>query len=173
MKKTTSLLLSSLFYTTVSFAGEVSATIYGTDNNKLPLGNIVFTDTKYGLLIKPNLTHLPVGAHGFHLHQHANCGDAGMDAGGHYDPQNTKKHLGPYAQGHLGDLPVLFVIEGGNANTPLLAPRLKTSELAGLAVMIHAGGDNYTDNPPLGGGGARIGCGVINNKQSDSKKSTS
>ena len=28
--------------------------------------------------------------------------------------------------------------------------------------MIHAGGDNYSDTPaPLGGGGARIVCGVV------------
>ena len=28
--------------------------------------------------------------------------------------------------------------------------------------MIHAGGDNYSDQPkPNGGGGARIACGVI------------
>ncbi len=28
--------------------------------------------------------------------------------------------------------------------------------------MIHAGGDNYSDTPEkLGGGGARVACGVI------------
>jgi superoxide dismutase, Cu-Zn family len=27
--------------------------------------------------------------------------------------------------------------------------------------MIHANGDNYTDTPPLGGGGAREACGII------------
>ena len=28
--------------------------------------------------------------------------------------------------------------------------------------MVHAGGDNYSDMPvPLGGGGARVACGVI------------
>jgi Cu-Zn family superoxide dismutase len=28
--------------------------------------------------------------------------------------------------------------------------------------MIHAGGDNYSDHPEkLGGGGARIACGVV------------
>jgi Cu-Zn family superoxide dismutase len=28
--------------------------------------------------------------------------------------------------------------------------------------MIHAGGDNHADHPaPLGGGGARMACGVI------------
>ena len=30
-----------------------------------------------------------------------------------------------------------------------------------LALMLHAGGDNYSDQPaPLGGGGARMACGV-------------
>jgi Cu-Zn family superoxide dismutase len=169
MKKIISPLLSSLFYIVTSFADETRVTIYATDDNKTPLGNVVFTDTQYGLLVTPDLRGLPAGAHGFHLHQHANCGDIGMNAGGHYDPQNTKAHQGPYAQGHLGDLPVLFVMTSGKVSTPLLAPRLKTRDLPGLAVMIHAGGDNYSDNPPLGGGGARIGCGIINDK---SKKST-
>ena len=27
--------------------------------------------------------------------------------------------------------------------------------------MIHSGGDNYSDEPKLGGGGARVACGVI------------
>ena len=31
-----------------------------------------------------------------------------------------------------------------------------------MGTMIHAGGDNYSDEPqPLGGGGGRIACGVI------------
>lgn len=28
--------------------------------------------------------------------------------------------------------------------------------------MVHEGGDNYSDDPkPLGGGGARVACGVV------------
>ena len=86
-----------------------------------------------------------------------------MAAGGHYDPQGTKKHLGPHhKEGHLGDLPVLVVDKDGSASLPGLAPRLKTSNLNGRSVMIHAGGDNYDDQPaPLGGGGGRIACGVV------------
>ena len=35
-------------------------------------------------------------------------------------------------------------------------------DVSGRALMIHEGGDNYADEPkPLGGGGARIACGVI------------
>ena len=30
---------------------------------------------------------------------------AGIAAGGHYDPANTGKHLGPLGSGHKGDLP--------------------------------------------------------------------
>jgi Cu-Zn family superoxide dismutase len=34
-------------------------------------------------------------------------------------------------------------------------------DVKGRSIVIHAGGDNYSDQPaPLGGGGARIACGV-------------
>jgi superoxide dismutase, Cu-Zn family len=145
-----------------AYSLQVVSTIYTTEDTQKPLGTVVFQDTPYGLLITPQLSMLPTGLHGFHLHQHPNCAEHGTEAGGHFDPRNTNSHQGPYGQGHLGDLPVLYVDGNGNASTPVLAPRLKTSDLSGLTVMIHGGGDNYSDNPPLGGGGARIGCGVIN-----------
>ena len=136
------------------------------------VGTITFKDTKQGLLVEPKLTGLPAGAHGFHIHEKPQCGPgpgannqpaAGMAAGGHYDPKGTKAHHGPEAKdGHLGDLPVLVVDKDGKADLPVLAPRLKVGNLKGRAVMVHAGGDNYADQPaPLGGGGGRIACGVI------------
>ena len=86
---------------------------------------------------------------------------AALAAGGHFNPDNVAHHGTPN-DGHKGDLPVLNVDANGNANTTMLAPRLKLSDIQGLAIMIHAGGDNYSDYPkPLGGGGARIACGVI------------
>lgn len=165
MKRTICLFLSALAYSATSIAAEIITTIYTTDG-QTELGKVRFTDSDYGLLITPELRGLPSGAHGFHLHQHADCGDHGMNAGSHFDPNLSNTHLGPYNSGHLGDLPVLFVLENGNASTPLLAPRLKTSDLKDLALMIHAGGDNYSDTPPLGGGGARLGCGVIGKRDS-------
>ena len=74
----------------------------------------------------------------------------------------TGKHLGPRAEGHKGDLPALRVDAGGNAMNAVIAPRLKLADVKGRSIMIHAGGDNYSDQPsPLGGGGARIACGVV------------
>jgi len=136
-----------------------------------PIGTIELEDSTRGLVLKLNLKSLPPGHHGFHLHAKGSCAaaeqdgkmTAGMAAGGHFDPDNTKKHLGPYAVGgHKGDLPVLKVAGDGTARGLLLAPHLKLADLAGHALMIHAGGDNYADQPkPLGGGGARIACGVV------------
>lgn len=153
--------LSLIFLSTSLQAKEVIVHMSGTNNTSPINGSVIFTDTPYGLLITPDLTNLPQGIHGFHLHQHPDCNMHGMDAGGHFDPNNTNSHQGPYANGHLGDLPVLYVSPEGLANTPVIAPRLKTSDIRNLALMIHHGGDNYSNNPPLGGGGDRIACGVV------------
>lgn len=136
----------------------------------LSVGLVSIADSKYGLVFSPALKGLPPGVHGFHLHQNPSCDPkekdgkmvAALAAGGHYDPGNTNRHDTPWGAGHLGDLPVLFVDATGHANQPVLAPRLKLSDLAGRSLMVHVGGDNHADHPAvLGGGGARLACGVI------------
>lgn len=135
-----------------------------------PIGTITLTENDHGVVFTPNLTGLTPGLHGFHVHQNASCGPKkknnkivpGGAAGGHYDPQDSKHHDSPWANGHLGDLPALYVNESGQATSPVLAPRLTLSLLKQHAVMIHKGSDNYADEPkPLGGGGKRVACGVI------------
>lgn len=134
------------------------------------VGQVAVTESKYGLVFSPSLKGLPAGLHGFHVHQNPSCDPKEQDgkmvpalaAGGHYDPTDSKRHGPPWGDGHLGDLPALYVDAKGNANQPVLAPRLKMEDLAGRSLMVHAGGDNYADQPaPLGGGGARVACGVI------------
>lgn len=134
------------------------------------IGTVTFTDTEAGLEIRTDLKGLPPGAHGFHVHEHGNCGMVEKDgkavpamaAGGHYDPASTGRHLGPDGGGHLGDLPVLEVSAEGTANVVGIAKAPKAADFRTRSLMIHANGDNYSDVPaPLGGGGARIACGVI------------
>ena len=136
-----------------------------------PIGTVTLEDSADGLMLKLNLKGLTPGDHGFHLHAKGSCAPAekdgkmvaGLSAGGHFDPDDTQKHLGPDAVGgHKGDLPVLKVAADGSATESLLAPHLKLADTAGHALMIHAGGDNYSDQPkPLGGGGGRVACGVV------------
>ncbi|MFC0711150.1 superoxide dismutase [Cu-Zn] SodC [Azorhizophilus paspali] len=135
------------------------------------LGTVSIEQSEYGLVFTPNLSGLQPGIHGFHIHASGDCGATEKEgqklaagaAGGHWDPQNTNRHGEPWGDGHLGDLPALYVDADGKATQPVLAPRLKDLEaIKGRALMVHAGGDNHADNPaPLGGGGARVACGVI------------
>ena len=134
------------------------------------IGTIVLSEGPNGLLLTPKLTDLTPGLHGFHVHQNPSCAPgekdgkqvAGLAAGGHYDPVGSGKHEGHEGKGHLGDLPALSVNADGTASTAVTAPRLKISDVKDRSLMIHAGGDNYSDTPaPLGGGGARIACGVV------------
>jgi Cu-Zn family superoxide dismutase len=161
MKKLIAVIIILAFGIATSFAAEIVVTINSTEKSDKTVGQITFTDSQHGLLITPKLNNLPPGPHGFHLHEHPDCADHGKAAGSHFDPQGTGTHLGPYGKGHLGDLPVLYVNEDGSTTIPSLAPRLKVSELNNLSVMIHEGSDTYSDTPELGGGGARIACGVI------------
>lgn len=134
------------------------------------IGHLTATDTDDGLLLTPDLHGLPPGLHGLHLHSQGSCDPAEKDgaivpalaAGGHFDPTQTQQHQGPYGHGHQGDLPALTVNADGTATLPTLAPHLSTAPFRGRAVILHQGGDNYRDDPlPLGGGGARLACGLV------------
>lgn len=118
--------------------------VNGPDAGKA-MGTVRADDTPYGLLLTPSLKGLASGTHGFHLHVLPLCDNGGQAAGGHYDPQHTNVHRGPYqGSGHLGDLPVLIVDAKGDATLPVLAPRLKLSMIKGHALIVHAGTDDYT-----------------------------
>src|SRR4051812_46223982 len=80
---------------------------------------------------------------------------AGEAAGPHFDPEAKKSYKGPKGAGHKGDLPLLNATDKGINQTVAVA-RLKLSN-----VVIHEGGDNYSDNPENGGGKGRVACGVV------------
>ena len=133
------------------------------------MGTITAKRTPYGVLFEPQLTGLSTGVHGFHLHENADCGPSqkegnvtpGGAAGGHLNPLGGE-HNGPYRMGHLGDLPALYADEDGKVTVSVLAPRLEFGDLKERALIIHKGGDNYSSEPePLGGGGPRVACGII------------
>ncbi|AQX19835.1 superoxide dismutase family protein [Bartonella sp. WD16.2] len=159
-------LLMVLYSSVFALAESTQVTIYRLEENnvKKSIGKITVQENKYGLIFIPDLSSLPEGFHGFHVHMYPSCdtkdGVIGGSAGGHYDPKNTNKHLGPYnINGHLGDLPMLYVDAQGRATMSVLAPRIKKlTEIRNRSLMIHIGEDTFSSE---GGGGARLACGVI------------
>jgi Cu-Zn family superoxide dismutase len=135
------------------------------------VGTVRITQAQGGARFDIDLRGLPPGEHGFHVHQNGDCGPgpdprgevvAGGAAGPHWDPEDHKSHKGPEAAGHLGDLPIVRVGGDGTAKGATLASRVgDAARLRGKALMVHAAGDNYTDEPENGGSAGRIACGVI------------
>jgi Cu-Zn family superoxide dismutase len=171
-KRLTVVALPLLFASLSVLADTTTVTMNSIDAKGVgaAIGTVELSDTPNGLLIKPMLHSLKPGDHGFHVHEKPDCGPAekdgkmgaGLAAGGHFDPAGTKKHFGPHGHGHMGDLPVLTVGADGKAAQPLTASRLKVADIKGRSLMIHEGGDNFSDDPkPLGGGGNRVACGLI------------
>lgn len=141
------------------------------EGNGAKIGMVKFVEKGNGLQISVNLQNLPAGEHGFHIHENASCApatdangkvQAALAAGGHFDPDKTRAHKGPHGHGHRGDLPLLNVAADGTVKTEFFIENLTVDEIKNRSLVIHAGGDNYQDEPlPLGGGGARIACGII------------
>lgn len=173
MKKIFMSLAVLVLLSAAAFADKISVDIHAVDASGMgkKIGTVKAQDSDKGLILKVNIKGVEAGEHGFHVHANAECGPAAgpdgkpaaaLAAGGHYDPDNTGKHMGPYGDGHKGDLPFLTADKKGKIKQTVTAPRLTTADIKNRSIMIHAGGDNYSDDPkPLGGGGARIACGVV------------
>lgn len=152
---------------------QITVTMFKIDANGVgpDIGTLTLSDSRGGLHVVPKLRGLPPGPHGFHVHENPNCAPgmkdgkmlAGLAAGGHYDPNGTGKHVGPLGSGgHAGDLPTLNVAADGTATEAVNALRLSVSSVRGRSIVVHEGGDNFSDQPlPLGGGGVRIACGAV------------
>jgi Cu-Zn family superoxide dismutase len=134
------------------------------------IGTVTVSEGKGGVSFKVSVKGLPAAQRGFHVHEKGDCGpamkdgkmEAGIAAGEHYDPEGHKSHKGPKGKGHKGDLPLLKGNAAGVEQT-VMAPRLKLADVKGRSLVIHEGGDNYTDQPENGGGKGRVACGVIPN----------
>lgn len=165
-------LLLGVFVAHAACAAETTVVLNAVDAKGVgeAIGSVRIVETRYGLAFYPKLSGLTAGLHGFHVHENPSCAPAqqgansvpALAAGGHLDPAATKRHGEPWGDGHLGDLPALYVAADGTASNPVLAPRLKLADVLNRSLMVHVGGDNHADHPaPLGGGGPRMACGVI------------
>ena len=135
------------------------------------VGAVTIKDSLHGAMITFDLHGVPPGERGMHVHENGTCAvSTGADgkpvpagaAGAHFDPARTGRHMGPAGHGHLGDLPRVEVAADGTARMKLKAPRVTdVSVLKGRALILHVGGDTYSEPPPNGGGGARFACGVL------------
>jgi Cu-Zn family superoxide dismutase len=151
-------------------ASAQTATASFIDPQGAPIGTAVLSDDPAGTRIALDLSKLPPGAHGFHIHAIGKCTPPDFtSAGGHFNPL-IRKHGTKNPEGwHAGDLPNLTVGSDGTLKTEVLARDVtlgsSTSALSlfppsGTALVLHASPDDERTDP-AGNAGARIACGVI------------
>jgi len=146
---------------------QVEATFKNSDNKEI--GTAKLAQTNQGVDIKLDLSDVPKGVHGFHIHEKGSCEAPDFkSAGDHFNPTH-KKHGVENPEGpHSGDLPNLNVKEDGKvqeeftASMVTLEKGLDNSLLkeGGTALVIHADPDD-NKSQPAGNAGERIACAEI------------
>jgi len=128
-------------------------------------GTVHFQDLKDGgTEVVVDLTNVPPGVHGFHIHEGASCADDAKAAGGHFNPNNMP-HADPQAASHhAGDFGNVIADDKGEVHATFVTHSVTvaagTMSAIGHAVVLHANPDDLTTQPS-GNAGARIACGVV------------
>lgn len=128
-------------------------------------GTISFRELSGGSVeVMVNLTGVPPGVHGFHIHEKGDCGDNGNAAGGHFNPLATP-HGAPEADPHhAGDFGNVTAEADGTVRRTFTTQSITlgtgATSAIGHAVILHANADDLTTQP-TGNAGGRIACGVV------------
>ena len=155
-----------LLWASASFAQSAHADINNAQGQKI--GTAEIRPSHGGVLIEVNVSQLPPGTHGIHIHNVGKCeGPAFTSAGPHFNP-TTKKHGKDNPEGpHAGDMLNLEVKADGTGKASLSDPNVTLGDgpnslfhEGGTSLVIHATADDYKTDP-AGNSGARIACGVV------------
>jgi Cu-Zn family superoxide dismutase len=135
-------------------------------------GTVTFTQAGDSVKVTVDLTGLPPGKHGFHIHEKADLSGADLKtAGPHFDPDHTKHHGGPGADAHhAGDMGNIEADKDGKAQQEFTITGVSVggkNDVIGHAIIIHANEDDMKTQDPTnpGGSGKRIAGGVIEAKK--------
>jgi len=135
------------------------------------VGIATFSTVARGVLIEFDLTGLPPGPHGIHLHGSGNC-----DAKTGFTSAGPILQVGPLVRKHgylaeggpeAGDLPNQFAGADGHLHASVVTTgfglgngKRSIFDRDGVAIIIDARADDYRTQP-LGNAGDRIACVVV------------
>jgi Cu-Zn family superoxide dismutase len=117
-----------------------------------------------GVDVQVDLTGVPAGVHGFHVHDKGDCGDNGNAAGGHFNPATTEHGAPDMPPHHAGDFGNVTANAAGEVHTRFTTHSVTVeagaNSAVGHAIILHANPDDLKTQP-TGNAGARIACGVV------------
>ena len=142
-----------------------TAAIMGKEGEAL--GIVTLTQGPQGVLVSADLSGLPPGGHGFHIHAVGSCSPDFSAAGSHFGPGGESHGFLYSTDMHAGDLPNIYASADGTARADVFAASVTLAaddvrslfDSDGSAIIIHEKPDAYGED--VGSAGARIACGVI------------
>jgi Cu-Zn family superoxide dismutase len=128
-------------------------------------GTITFTQNGDQTRVVADVTGVPAGLHGIHVHETGDCTPPDFkSAGGHFNPTGAIHGAPTDPEHHAGDLGNIDVGEDGTGhldlNSNMLAVDDGPNSVIGKSVILHAGEDDFVSQPS-GASGDRWACGVI------------
>jgi Cu-Zn family superoxide dismutase len=112
-----------------------------------------------------DLTGVPPGVHGFHIHEKGDCGNNAQNAGGHFNPTGMVHGAPDAVSHHAGDFGNVTADANGEVHIRFTSHSISltpnaSSNPVGRAIVLHEKADDLVSQPS-GNAGARIACGVI------------
>ncbi|XP_037504820.1 superoxide dismutase [Cu-Zn] isoform X1 [Rhipicephalus sanguineus] len=133
-------------------------------------GSVTFHQDPFSFVrLHGNITRLPQGKHGFHVHEYGDLSDGCASTGAHYNPLGMT-HGGPMdRKRHVGDLGNIEADKSGTAVFNMTDRFLTLNgghSIIGRALVVHAdvddlGRGSHNDSLTTGHSGSRIACCVI------------
>jgi Cu-Zn family superoxide dismutase len=146
-------------------SGPSASAMLSSTSGSTATGTVKLTQLGDGSVrVTVDLTGVPPGVHGFHIHDKGDCGDNGNAAGGHFNPATTA-HGAPSADPHhAGDFGNVTAGADGSVHTEFTTRSVTVeagpNSAVGHAVILHANPDDLVTQP-TGNAGARIACGIV------------
>lgn len=157
--------VTGVLLTVPAYAAVGIATIKGTKEGSVVNGMVRIVEKDDGIEIEAKVDGVPLGNHGFHIHETGDCGDEGKAAGGHFNPQQVMHGYLPkdgMMHAHAGDMGNITVAADGTGTLKEFLPGVhltKDPNAMGRSVILHEKEDDM--GQPTGNAGGRIGCGII------------
>jgi Cu-Zn family superoxide dismutase len=144
------------------------ARIEGKSGSRLT-GEATLSGREDSVEIVVRLSNAPAGLHAVHLHENGDCSASdAASAGAHWNPAGAQHGQRGSQSFHTGDIGNIEIGSDGTGMLTVVATDWslhsgRDHDPVGKAIVIHAGGDDFTTQPD-GGAGQRLGCGVIESR---------
>ncbi|HYB44624.1 MAG TPA: superoxide dismutase family protein [Candidatus Methylomirabilis sp.] len=138
------------------------------DSSGRPAGTAVFLQQGSEVRVLLDVTGLPAGSKGVHIHEVGKCDPPSFEsAGAHFNPTKAAHGAANPRGPHAGDLGNIYVDPTGKGHLELSTSRItlkkgSTSifDADGSSIVVHQSGDDQRTDP-TGNSGPPLACGVI------------